>query len=125
MTCCFLLCAAKFNGSYAHLSASDLGSHCIREAVRRANDSSLFTDIDEVIMGQVYTCGVGQNPARQAVVRAALPYTVNATTVNMVCGSGMRAVANAYQAIRSGDSTLVLAGGQESMTQVSRSLKHH
>ena len=104
----------KFNGSLAPLSAPELGSTVIREALARAGiDASL---VEEVIMGNALQAGLGQNPARQAAMAAGVPETVPSLTVNQVCGSGLRAVMLAAQAIRAGDADVIVAGGMESMT---------
>ncbi|HTT80358.1 MAG TPA: acetyl-CoA C-acetyltransferase, partial [Stellaceae bacterium] len=104
-----------FNGGLASLAAHELGEVAIREALRRAEVEP--TEVSEVIMGQILAAGEGQNPARQAAVAAGLPFEVTAYGVNQLCGSGLRTVALGYQAIRSGDSEIVVAGGQESMSQ--------
>ena len=91
----------RFRGSLAWLPATELGANSVREAVARAGVEP--ADIDEVIMGNVLSAGVGQAPARQAALRAGLPPTVAALTVNKVCGSGLKAVMVAAQAIRCGD----------------------
>jgi acetyl-CoA C-acetyltransferase len=104
----------KFGGTLAKTPASELGAAVIQDLLRR---SGLAADqINEVILGQVLTAGVGQNPARQAVIKAGLPHGVPAFTINKVCGSGLKAVMLAAQAIRDGDSDIVIAGGQESMS---------
>src|SRR4249920_2386890 len=104
----------KFQGSLSDLSAPQLGATVVREAVKRANlDSKL---VDECIMGNVVSAGLGQNPARQAAIYGGLPPEVGAMTVNKVCGSGLKAVALAAQAIQTGNSSIVVAGGMESMT---------
>lgn len=104
-----------FLGGLSSLSAVELGSIAIGEALAR---SSLSPDaVSEVVMGQVLTGGTGQNPARQAAVKAGVPVDRTALTINQVCGSGVRSVAMAYQAIVAGDSKIVVAGGQESMSQ--------
>jgi acetyl-CoA C-acetyltransferase len=105
----------NFSGAFSSLSAAELGGAAVREALGRAAVKA--EQVDEVIMGQVLTAGCGQNPARQAAVKAGVPYSVPATTVNMVCGSGLKSVVLGYQAILCGDSTVVVAGGQENMTQ--------
>ena len=102
-----------FTGSLSTLSATDLGALVIKEAIRRAHIKG--EDVDEVIMGCVLPHGLGQNPARQTVVRAGLPWDVAAITVNKVCGSGLKAVMLAAQAIQCGDADVVVAGGQENM----------
>jgi acetyl-CoA C-acetyltransferase len=102
-----------FSGSLSTVSATDLGALVIKEAVRRAGISN--EDIDEVIMGSVLPHGLGQNPARQTMVRAGLPWEVGAITVNKVCGSGLKAVMLAAQAIQCEDADVIVAGGQENM----------
>jgi len=104
----------KFGGALAKTPASELGAAVIAELLKRARLSG--DQIGEVILGQVLTAGVGQNPARQAVIRSGLPKEVPAMTINKVCGSGLKAVALAAQAIRDGDSDIIIAGGQESMS---------
>ncbi len=104
----------KFNGSLAPLSAVELGSVVVREAVTRAGLEA--SRIDEVIMGNVVSAGLGQNPARQAGLAGGLGNHVAAMTINKVCGSGLKAVALAAQAVALGDSDAVVAGGMESMT---------
>src|SRR5207253_651063 len=116
----FLLAAArapigKYLGGLADLSAPQLGAVAVAEALRRAQVPA--GRVDEVIMGNVLQAGVGQNPARQAALKAGLPDTVAAFTVNKVCGSGLKAVMLAAQAIRAGDADVVLAGGMESMSR--------
>ncbi|HSQ69188.1 MAG TPA: acetyl-CoA C-acetyltransferase [Steroidobacteraceae bacterium] len=104
----------KFGGSIAGIPASELGAVVIREVVRRANLNPGL--VDEVIMGQVLTAGCGQNPARQALIAAGLPEHVPGMTINKVCGSGLKAVALAAQAIAAGDAEIIIAGGQENMS---------
>ena len=104
----------KFLGSLSQLSAPELGAVAIRAAVERAKVSP--NDVDEVIMGNVIQGGVGQAPARQAALKAGLPSSVSALTVNKVCGSGLKAVMLAAQSIRAGDAQVIVAGGQESMS---------
>ena len=104
----------KFQGGLAGFSAPQLGALAVAEAVRRAGIPPAA--VEEVILGNVLTAGLGQNPARQAAIRGGLPNTVPAFTVNKVCGSGLKAVMLAAQAIRAGDAELIVAGGQESMT---------
>ena len=104
----------KFNGTLSPLSAVELGSVVVREAVTRAGLEA--SRIDEVIMGNVVSAGLGQNPARQAGLKGGLGNHVGAMTVNKVCGSGLKAVALAAQAVALGDSDSVVAGGMESMT---------
>ena len=104
----------KFGGSLAKVPAADLGATVIRDLLRR---SGLPGDqVGEVIMGQVLQAGCGQNPARQAVIKAGLPQSVPGMTINKVCGSGLKAVMLAAQAIRDGDAEVVIAGGQENMS---------
>lgn len=105
----------SFGGGLSAVSAIDLGAKVIAEAVRRAGVQA--GDIDEVIMGQVLTAGAGQNPARQASIKAGLPDHVPAMTINKVCGSGLKAIHLAAQAIACGDAEIVVAGGQENMSQ--------
>jgi acetyl-CoA C-acetyltransferase len=104
----------KFQGSLSDLSATQLGAIVVREAVKRASIDS--ASIDECIMGNVLPAGLGQNPARQAAIYGGLAPEVGAMTINKVCGSGLKAVALAAQAIQTGNSTIVVAGGMESMT---------
>lgn len=105
----------SFNSSLAAVSAAELGTIAIREALSRAGVGA--ADVSEVILGNVLTAGLGQNPARQASINAGVPDMVPAYTINHVCGSGLKAVGLAAQAIRTGDSNIVVAGGQESMSQ--------
>lgn len=105
----------SFLGSLKDVSAAELGSIVIKEAVERANIKP--EHVDEVIMGNVLQAGNGQNPARQAAVKAGLPETVPAMTINKVCGSGLKAVHLARQAIVSGDADIIVAGGMENMSQ--------
>ena len=104
----------KFGGALAKTPATELGAIVIREAIARAGLSS--DQIGEVIMGQVLTAGVGQNPARQASIKAGIAKETPALTINAVCGSGLKAVMLAAQAVAWGDSEIVVAGGQESMS---------
>ncbi|MCK5365876.1 MAG: acetyl-CoA C-acetyltransferase, partial [Gammaproteobacteria bacterium] len=104
-----------FNGALSSVSASFLGEVAITEALKRAGVSP--EDVSEVIMGQILTAGAGQNPARQAAVGAGIPVEKTAYNINQLCGSGLRAVALGYQAIKIGDSEVVVAGGQENMSQ--------
>jgi acetyl-CoA C-acetyltransferase len=104
----------KFLGSLSALSAPELGAIAIREALKRSKVSP--DDVNEVIMGHVIQGGTGQAPARQAALKAGLPATVSAVTVNKVCGSGLKAVMLASQAIKAGDAQVIIAGGQESMS---------
>jgi len=104
----------KFQGSLSDLSAPQLGAVVVREAVKRAGLNS--DQVDECIMGNVLPAGLGQNPARQAAIFAGLSPATGAMTINKVCGSGLKAVALAAQAIQTGNSSIVVAGGMESMT---------
>ncbi len=104
----------KFGGTLAKTPAPELGAAVIADLLRRANLTG--DQINEVILGQVLTAGSGQNPARQSVIKSGLPQGVPALTINAVCGSGLKAVMLAAQAIRDGDSEIVIAGGQESMS---------
>ena len=104
----------KFQGSLSDLSATQLGAIVVREAVKRAGVDP--TQVDECIMGNVVSAGLGQNPARQAAIFGGLSPEVGAMTINKVCGSGLKAIGLATQAIQTGNSTLVVAGGMESMT---------
>ena len=104
----------KFGGSLSRFSATELGGLIIKEVVARAGiDTAL---VGEVIMGQVLTAGAGQNPARQALMKAGLPKEIPGLTINAVCGSGLKAVMLAAQAVAYGDSDIVIAGGQENMS---------
>ncbi|MDQ6770017.1 MAG: acetyl-CoA C-acyltransferase, partial [Gemmatimonadota bacterium] len=104
----------KFLGALSSLSAPELGAIAIREALKRSRVP--VEDVNEVIMGHVIQGGTGQAPARQAALKAGLPPTVSAVTVNKVCGSGLKAVMLASQAIKAGDAQVIIAGGQESMS---------
>ncbi len=104
----------KFGGTLAKTPAPEMGAAVIAELLKRAKLTG--DQIGEVILGQVLQAGAGQNPARQAVIKAGLPHAVPAMTINKVCGSGLKAVMLAAQAIRDGDSEIVIAGGQESMS---------
>ena len=104
----------KFQGSLSDIPATRLGAIVVREAVQRAQLQP--SQVDECIMGNVVSAGLGQNPARQAALYGGLPPEVSAVTINMVCGSGLRAVALASQSVAGGNSEIVVAGGMESMT---------
>jgi len=104
-----------FLGGLSSVPASYLGSAAIKAAMERASVDP--TEVDEVIMGQILTAGTGQNPARQAAVGAGIPYDKTAYQINQLCGSGLRTAALGFQAIREGDCSIVVAGGQESMSQ--------
>src|SRR5947207_7900040 len=105
----------SFNGSLKNVDAVELGSTAIKGALEQAGVKA--EQVDEVIMGNVLQAGIGQNPARQAQIKAGIPVTSSALTINKVCGSGMKAVHLAMQAILAGDSEIVVAGGMESMSQ--------
>jgi len=104
----------KYLGALSSLSATDLGTLVVKEALKRSGLEA--SQINEVIIGNVLSAGLGQNPARQAALRAGLPVTVSALTINKVCGSGLKAVALAAQGIRLGETSAVIAGGMESMS---------
>ncbi len=103
-----------FNGAFANTPAHELGAVAIKAALDRAGVEP--GRVSEIIMGQILTAGQGQNPARQAAAKAGIPFESPAWGVNMLCGSGLRAVALGYQALKNGDSEIVVAGGQESMS---------
>ena len=103
-----------FRGSLKEMKASDLGALVMKAAIEKSNLKS--DDIDELIMGQVLTAGAGQNPARQTAIQAGMPVEKTAYIINQVCGSGLRSIAAGYQSIALNDSKIVIAGGQESMT---------
>ncbi|XP_035783267.1 acetyl-CoA acetyltransferase, cytosolic-like isoform X1 [Anopheles albimanus] len=116
----FIVSAARtpignFMGTLASLTAAELGAVTVKEVLKRAGVEG--SDVNEVILGQALTAGQGQNPARQASIKAGVPKEVPAYTINMLCGSGLKTVALGYQAIRCGDATIVVAGGQESMSK--------
>ncbi|MRR14590.1 acetyl-CoA C-acyltransferase, partial [archaeon] len=104
----------EFNGSLSGIDANRLGAIVIEEAVRRSGLEK--EQVDEIIMGMVLPCGRGQNPAKQASVIAGMPWDVGCITVNKVCGSGLKAVMLAAQAIQTGDAEIVVAGGMENMS---------
>jgi len=104
----------RFQGAYGNTPAAALGAVAIRAAVQRAGIDP--ARVDEVLMGNVIQAGEGQAPARQAALRAGLPPTVGATTINKICGSGLKAVMFAAQAIVAGDADIIVAGGMENMT---------
>jgi acetyl-CoA C-acetyltransferase len=104
----------SFQGSLANVSAVDLGAAVIRQLLAQTGLDP--AEVDEVIMGQVLTAGAGQNPARQAAIKAGLPFAVPAMTLNKVCGSGLKALHLGAQAIRCGDAEVIIAGGQENMS---------
>ncbi len=104
----------NFNGSLANIGATRLGAMVIQEAINRAGIQK--NDVDEAIMGMVLPCGYGQNPAKQAAVKAELPWETECFTINKVCGSGLKSVMLAAQAIQTGDADIVVAGGMENMS---------
>jgi acetyl-CoA C-acetyltransferase len=104
----------KFGGSLSKIAAADLGAHVIKHLLAKTGIAP--ESINDVLMGQVLTAGVGQNPARQALIRAGVPDMVPGMTINMVCGSGLRATHLAAQAIKAGDADVIIAGGQENMS---------
>jgi len=108
--------SGKFQGSLSGFTATQLGAIVVKEAVRRAHIKEA-AEIDEVLMGNVVSAGLGQNPARQAAIFGGLPESVGATTINKVCGSGLKAVMLAAQAIHAGDGNLFVCGGMESMSR--------
>ena len=110
----------NFNGGLASLPAHTLGAAAITEALKRVNVAP--GDVDEVILGQVLAAGMGQGPARQAAMAAGIPADKTAFAINQICGSGLRSVALAYQAIKSGDAKIMVAGGQESMSKAMHAL---
>ncbi|MGL4440762.1 MAG: beta-ketoacyl synthase N-terminal-like domain-containing protein, partial [Bosea sp. (in: a-proteobacteria)] len=103
-----------FNGAFAATAAHDLGAAAIKAALARAGVDP--ADVDEVIMGQILSAGQGQNPARQAAMAAGIPQEASAWGLNQLCGSGLRAVALGMQQIANGDASVIVAGGQESMS---------
>ena len=111
----------RFLGGLSHFSAPELGAIAVRASVERAGID--VSDVEEVIMGNVVTAGAGQAPARQAAVGGGVPETVPALTINKVCGSGLKAVMLAAQAVRAGDARLIVAGGMESMSMVPHYLR--
>jgi acetyl-CoA C-acetyltransferase len=113
----------SMQGALAEVSATDLGATAVKAAVERAGVDA--NDIDRIYMGCVLPAGLGQAPARQAAIKAGLPQSVQATTVNKVCGSGMQTVIMAEEALRAGNADLIVAGGMESMTNAPYLLKKH
>jgi acetyl-CoA C-acetyltransferase len=104
----------SFAGSFANVPAHDLGTVAIKAALERAKVAP--AEVSEVVLGQILTAGQGQNPGRQAAIKAGIPVETPAWLVNQLCGSGLRAVAIGFQAIRNGDASIIVAGGQESMS---------
>lgn len=111
----------SFNGTLANMGATKLGAIVIEEAIRRAGIAK--EEVNETIMGLVLPCGYGQNPAKQAAVQAGMPWEVEAVTINKVCGSGLKAVMLAAQAVQTGDADVVVAGGMECMSMAPYFLK--
>jgi len=111
-----------FRGSLKDMQAKDLGAQVIKAVMKKSNLDS--RDIDELIMGQVLTSATGQNPARQAAIQAEIPIEKTAYVINQVCGSGLRAVVAGYQSIKSNDSKIIIAGGQESMTNAPHAIHY-
>jgi acetyl-CoA C-acetyltransferase len=111
-----------FNGALKDMEAHDLGAIVIKEIIKKSNLQP--DDIHDLIMGQVLTAGTGQNPARQAGIKAGLPIEKPAYIINQVCGSGLRSIAAGYQSIISNDAKIVLAGGQESMTNAPHTINY-
>src|SRR5215207_3498964 len=103
-----------FSGGLSTVHAHDLGAIVIKELLKRGQVDA--AEVTDVVLGQVLTAGMGQNPARQAAIKAGIPIDKTAITINQVCGSGLRAVAMGYQAIKAGDAAVIIAGGQESMS---------
>lgn len=108
-------------GTIGNVKAHDLGAHLIKEVMQRTKLAP--NDIDEVILGQVLTAGQGQNPARQSSINAGIHHSVPAFTINIVCGSGLKSVGLAYQAIKSGDAQTIICGGQESMSMAPHAVR--
>ena len=113
----------SFRGSLRNMKGHDLGTIVIKEAMKKSKLKS--NEVDELIMGQVLTGATGQNPARQAAINAGLPVEKTAYVINQVCGSGLRSVAAAYLGIISGDAKIIIAGGQESMTNAPHAINIH
>lgn len=111
----------KFGGAFINTSAVDLAAICLKEAIHRSQVRP--EDVDEVLLGNVLQAGQGQNPARQSAIKAGIPFSVPSTTINKVCGSGLKAITMGVQAIASGDASIVVAGGTENMTRAPYLLK--
>src|SRR6185503_1571706 len=111
----------KFSGSLTNIPAVDLAATCIKEALHRSHLKP--EDVDEVLIGNVLQAGQGQNPARQAAIKAGIPVRVPATTINKVCGSGLKSITLGAQAIKCGDAKIIVAGGTENMTRAPYLLK--
>ncbi|NMR85640.1 acetyl-CoA C-acyltransferase, partial [Vibrio parahaemolyticus] len=113
----------SYGGSFKDVSAVDLGVAAVKEALKRANVNPEM--VDEVIFGNVLQAGIGQNVARQVSIGAGIPEYVTSFTVNKVCGSGLKTVALAAQAIKAGDADIIVVGGTENMSQAPYLLKNH
>ena len=111
-----------FKGSLKNMQGHDLGSVVVKGAIEKSKLK--MNEVDELIMGQVLTAAAGQNPARQAAIQAGLPIEKPAYIINQVCGSGLRSIAAGYQAIMSNDSNIVVAGGQESMSNAPQAIQY-
>ena len=112
----------SLNKSLKNVPSFELGSAVLTESIKRSKLNK--QDIDEVIFGQVLTGGTGQNPARQASIHSGIPKEIPAYIVNQVCGSGIRSVASGFQSIKSGDSKVIVAGGQENMSLAPHSIHY-
>ena len=121
ITSAFRTAIGSFNGSLSSKTAPELGSTVIKKCIK--NSEIKKEEVDMVYMGQVLSAGVGQNPARQASIYAGLPNTTTNTTINQVCGSGLASIALAYNSIRCGDGNIIIAGGQESMSNAPHYIK--
>ena len=121
ITSAFRTAIGSFNGSLSSKTAPELGSTVIKKSIE--NSELKKEEVDMVYMGQVLSAGVGQNPARQASIYAGLPNTTTNTTINQVCGSGLASIALAYNSIRCGDGNIIIAGGQESMSNAPHYIK--
>ena len=121
ITSAFRTAIGSFNGSLSSKTAPELGSTVIKKCIE--NSETKKEEVDMVYMGQVLSAGVGQNPARQASIYAGLPNTTTNTTINQVCGSGLASIALAYNSIRCGDGNIIIAGGQESMSNAPHYIK--
>jgi acetyl-CoA C-acetyltransferase len=121
ITSAFRTAIGSFNGSLSSKTAPELGSTVIKKCIE--NSEIKKEEVDMVYMGQVLSAGVGQNPARQASIFAGLPNTTTNTTINQVCGSGLASIALAYNSIRCGDGNIIIAGGQESMSNAPHYIK--
>ena len=121
ITSAFRTAIGSFNGSLSSKTAPELGSTVIKKCIE--NSEIKKEEVDMVYMGQVLSAGVGQNPARQASIYAGLPNTTTNTTINQVCGSGLASIALAYNSIRCGDGNIIIAGGQESMSNAPHYIK--